>query len=50
MSYTPEQLFTLASKYEDLATENLVKIANEKATKKLESRAKVKIDGRKLTK
>jgi hypothetical protein len=50
MSYTPKQLFTLASKFEDLATEDLVKVANEKASKKLEVKAKAQNNGQKLTK
>jgi hypothetical protein len=45
MSYTPEQLFTLASKFESLATEDLTKIAKEKESKKLDPKAKVRNRG-----
>jgi hypothetical protein len=45
MSYTAEELIALAAKFEELATQSLVKTAAKKEKKKLDPKAKVRNRG-----
>ncbi len=45
MSYTTEQLLTLAAQFEELASDSLVKTAAKKEKKKLDPKAKVRNRG-----
>jgi hypothetical protein len=45
MSYTAEQLFSLAAQFEEMATDSLEATAKKKETKKLDPKAKVRNRG-----